>query len=181
MLTVNDIWPTKKDSSMYGKAGHGRNAIYGEVTEEGARDIVEILKLTKEDVVIDVGSGAGKLCAHIALETDATVIGVELVPHRHEKAMQRFGEMGLDNLKYINASWPIPIRIKPNVYIIHGLLFSEDLIQNIYDNIPSGSVVLHNCMAKHNIMTKLKAISKHKLGVTYTQGKKVQWYKGVKS
>ncbi len=181
MLTVNEIWPIKKDSTLYNKAGHGSNCIYGEVSEQGARDIVYILKPTKKDVIIDVGSGGGKLCAHLALETDAKVIGVELIPHRHKKAMDLFGEKGLENLKYINASWPIPMKTMPNVYIIHGLLFNQELVENIYHSIPPGSVVLHNCKSKDSVMAELKSITRHRIAVSYMQNQKILWHKGVKS
>ena len=167
MINVNEIWDKKEGRGVWSKDPNDVNKLYGEITEMGAIDIIDLFKPTKDDVIIDIGSGVGRLCAHLAVETDATVIGVELSEIRHREAVRMFGEYGLDNLRFIHGKYPISsIKKKPTMVIIHGCGFTRENAETIWESLPKGCKVIHN-VHKTKIFDKLKDKQKIKIGVSY--------------
>ena len=60
---------------------------YGEILPESVTKIKNYLKINKDDVIYDLGSGVGKLCVQLFLQTDAKkVSGIEIVEKRHNSA-----------------------------------------------------------------------------------------------
>src|SRR6516162_5521450 len=47
----------------------GGNPTYGEITYKGAAELFKKLNLTNNDVLVDLGSGVGKLVVQVALDT----------------------------------------------------------------------------------------------------------------
>ena len=165
MLNVNEIWSATTEEKIW-SVGKIPNSLYGEITEMGTVDIIDFLKPTKDDVILDIGSGTGRLCAHLAVETDATVIGVEMIKARYREAIRMFGEYGLDNLQYKSGSYPIKLEKEPTIVIIHGCGFDKESVDKIWNALPYGVRVLHNT-TKSKIFDKLKNIQTVKIDVTY--------------
>jgi precorrin-6B methylase 2 len=178
MLNVNEIWSTKVKERIWTKDGNP-NTLYGEITEMGAVDIIDLFKPTKDDVIIDIGSGTGRLCAHLAVETDATVIGVEMKDSRHREAVRMFGQYGLDNLKYKFGSYPMKLDKEPTIVIIHGCGFDAKNIHKIWDALPHGVRVLHNTV-KSRIFDDLTEKKNIKINVGYMKQTGANFTYGVK-
>ena len=178
MLSVNEIWSTKVEEKIW-TSGKNSNSLYGEITEMGAIDIIDFLKPTKDDVILDIGSGTGRLCAHLAVETDATVIGVEMIEVRYKEAIRMFGEYGLDNLKYKLGSYPIKLEKNPTIVIIHGCGFDKESINKIWNALPYGVKVLHNT-AKSKIFDRLAEKKKVEIDVSYLSKFGATFIYGVK-
>lgn len=63
--------------------------VYGEIKHESVKELLKELKLTEQDVVYDLGSGVGKFCYQVAIDSPAKkVVGVELCPTRHMNAQK---------------------------------------------------------------------------------------------
>ena len=63
--------------------------VYGEIKHDAVKDLLKELKLTEQDVVYDLGSGVGKFCYQVAIDSPAKkVVGVELCPTRHMNAQK---------------------------------------------------------------------------------------------
>lgn len=68
--------------------------VYGEIKHEAVRLLLKELKLTEHDVFYDLGSGVGKCCYQVAIDTPAKkVVGVELCPTRHMNAQKALSLM----------------------------------------------------------------------------------------
>lgn len=68
------------------------NTTYGELTFEGAQELLDELKLSSRDVFVDVGCGIGKLVFHAAMASQATVVGIEVARGRYEQAVSIWGD-----------------------------------------------------------------------------------------
>ena len=93
--------------SVQKQSGKTVDTTYGELTFDGAQQLLDYLKLDATDVFIDVGSGVGKLCVHTALVTPALVFGVEVVRERFDLAQMVLQDPRLDRVRdrvrFINA------------------------------------------------------------------------------
>lgn len=107
--TNGDVDESNNPSRITERASRGmpqtqfRPSTYGEVTPKGVRQLIGIMGLMSyqaghgdtDPSFFDLGSGAGKLVAQVALETDVcNSVGIELSPSRHEAAA-----MALDKLE----------------------------------------------------------------------------------
>jgi len=78
---------------------HSSNAssYYGELSKQAVKIFIQESQLTDNDIVCDLGSGAGKMVIQIAIESNAIkVIGIELSPTRYNCAVK-----SLETLKNI--------------------------------------------------------------------------------
>ena len=64
---------------------------------------VRIVKPGASDVVIDGGSGFGKVPTYVALATSATCIGIEAVEHRVKSADRVRAKFNIPNLSYVHG------------------------------------------------------------------------------
>lgn len=65
-----------------------KSLTYGELHPNSWYRALRCLKLRKEDVVVDLGSGTGKIIVQAALQsTCKKLIGIEILHNRHEEAM----------------------------------------------------------------------------------------------
>ena len=77
-----------------------------------AADVIPLLgPMTRDDVVIDLGSGTGKLCVQLALETGAgRVRGIEFASRRcdvADEALRRMSGVGSEDLGSAMAKGPV--------------------------------------------------------------------------
>jgi len=88
------VIPDKERSKIKRKMLNPEEIIYGEITYEATKNLLEYLKLTNRDVVYDLGSGVGKFCYQIALDTPVKkVVGIELCPTRFSNARKAMSMM----------------------------------------------------------------------------------------
>src|SRR5205823_2256234 len=66
----------------------GGNPTYGEILSPSLAQLIQKLALTKNDVLFDLGSGAGKVCIQVALSSPAKAVGIELSATRHALAQK---------------------------------------------------------------------------------------------
>ena len=63
--------------------------VYGEINHQSLTNLITYLKLTKNDVFYDLGSGVGKVVLHTALCAPVKkAVGIELSKTRHHDALQ---------------------------------------------------------------------------------------------
>lgn len=61
----------------------------GEILPVGVDTLISLLDLTEQDVFVDLGSGAGKICVQVFLKTAVKEsMGVEIVPELHMQAVE---------------------------------------------------------------------------------------------
>lgn len=63
-------------------------------------DFLDVVRLRCDDVVFDLGSGAGKVALTVAASTDACVRGVELLDHATDDARASARSLGLGNVTF---------------------------------------------------------------------------------
>ncbi|KAA0163832.1 hypothetical protein FNF31_02687 [Cafeteria roenbergensis] len=104
----------KKLESVVRTNGSNRhNLTYGEILPSSfAADVIPLLgPMTRDDVVIDLGSGTGKLCVQLALETGAgRVRGIEFASRRcdvADEALRRMSGVGSEDLGSAMAKGPV--------------------------------------------------------------------------
>jgi cyclopropane fatty-acyl-phospholipid synthase-like methyltransferase len=59
------------------------------------RKMLEVTNAGKNDLVVDLGSGEGRICITAALEYGAKAMGIELDPFLANKSREIVREMGL--------------------------------------------------------------------------------------
>lgn len=115
--------------------------MYGEFHNDAWEDLGKLIG--KDDVILDIGSGGADFIAHGAkLFPDNKFIGVEYVDHRHEHALEHNGD--IPNLTLVHDRYPCKIPHKPTLILIHGCAFTDDTMDEIYNNLPKGCRVVHN-------------------------------------
>ncbi len=118
---------------------HGGAPTYGEMTVEGADELIKYLKPQKTDVFVDAGSGVGKLVVHFFFATDVVKsIGIELSKERFEKALKIKNALAKDNLLPRNRSLEFYhadiLDALPNdvtIFFMCSTCFSPELMQKI--------------------------------------------------
>ncbi|KXZ45746.1 hypothetical protein GPECTOR_51g732 [Gonium pectorale] len=98
------------EDTFYSKRGHiitarevalveatGGSSTYGEITGEGVQQFLQAVPLQPDDVLVDLGSGLGRLVLQAACSLRLRrCVGIELSSTRHEQACwvaQRLGEL----------------------------------------------------------------------------------------
>lgn len=89
---------------------NNQNIVYGEITRDGVDKIINMIhKFKGKDLsnfsFIDLGSGEGKLCLHIASKTNFNnVTGIEIVENRYKLSIKNYQkvEERLNNVNFIN-------------------------------------------------------------------------------
>ncbi|MEX0940683.1 MAG: hypothetical protein WDZ41_04955 [Candidatus Babeliales bacterium] len=66
----------------------GGNSTYGEITDKGVQILIDDLKLTKQDIFYDLGSGVGRMVTKVYLDSPVKKsVGIELSDSRHKQAL----------------------------------------------------------------------------------------------
>ena len=61
--------------------------VYGETAAGFTDKLVQILKLTPQDVFFDFGSGLGQVVLQVACQTGCRGLGIEVMPARHKHTL----------------------------------------------------------------------------------------------
>jgi hypothetical protein len=63
-------------------------SIYGEILPPSIDYLLSIIKLTEKDTFVDLGSGIGKICLQVFMNSEVNKIyGIEVCEHRHSIAL----------------------------------------------------------------------------------------------
>ena len=77
-------------------------AVYYPTTNSSVRDMLKISKLTSKDILIDLGSGDGRILI-AAAQLGARAIGYEINPFLVYKSRQLIKNLNLDNM--VSVKW----------------------------------------------------------------------------
>jgi SAM-dependent methyltransferase len=158
---------------------------YGEITTKGTDSLINDLDLGKEDVVFDLGSGEGKFCIQIALETPVKkVVGVELSTSRVRDA--NTAKNRLEKTKFKAAAKKLEFReeniidtdLKEATAIFSdSLCFSDDLMKKIAEKIiteckkPNVRLVTFRALPENELFSKrFKKDRDYTLETTWSSG-----------
>jgi SAM-dependent methyltransferase len=128
----------------------GGDSTYGEILAESVNDLIEHAKFTAKDTFYDFGCGRGKACMQIALQTPATVVGVDLsstriaIANRAKQLLKEKYQIDVGKrLTYKQESF-ITTELAPKNAVIYACAtcFPEKLMKEIGDKIaahPTGA------------------------------------------
>lgn len=133
------------------KGDYDINLSYGEITRKGVDKIIEkILKYKKDikpsDVLVDIGSGSGKLLIHSAMRMPiSTYVGVEIVTERWKYSKHILEKLlPIDDKKIFLINKDVrqfDLSIA-KIAFCNNVLFSKELNDWIYESIPTGCHII---------------------------------------
>jgi precorrin-6B methylase 2 len=104
---------------------------YGEITPTGVSTIIDKLKINSRDVFYDLGSGTGRVCLQMYLDTRAKCVGIESVPSRHDIAMQSANKLRTNKLCFYKGNFMTRDWSDATVVYICNTCFSDELHERI--------------------------------------------------
>lgn len=128
----------------------GGDSTYGEILATSVNQLIEHAKFTAKDTFYDFGCGRGKACMQVALQTPATVVGVDLsatridIANRAKELLKKKYHIDLGKrLAYRQESF-ITTELAPKNVTIYACAtcFPEQLMKEIGNKIsahPSGA------------------------------------------
>ena len=165
---------------------NGGSATYGEITFDSAQELIDYLKITKDDVFYDLGSGVGKFCLHAYLATNVKKsCGIELSGTRYElavKALNALGEEGLFDpsreITFLNEDIAKSDLSDATVIFMCATCYSDDLMnilaKKFVDEVGPGLRVIS--LREFKNQPRLKKVKTFKLPMTWSQGSPVHVY-----
>lgn len=116
----------------------GGDPTYGEILPFSLAQLIQKLNLTKDDILFDLGSGAGKVCIQVALTSPAKAVGIELSNTRHTLA-QNMKRKFLDKkilidknkLKFIEGNVSQFDLRSGTVFFMCSTCFSDELMKDL--------------------------------------------------
>lgn len=124
----------------------GGNPTYGEILPQSLVQLIQELGLTKNDILYDLGSGAGKVCIQVALTSPAKAVGIELSATRHtlaQKIKQKLIEEHIltnkSKLQFIEGNILDVDFSDGTVFFMCSTCFSDELMQKLtqkFEQIP---------------------------------------------
>lgn len=127
---------------------------YGELTFDGMEKLLGVLDLQQDDVLVDVGSGIGKLVIYTVLATSARVIGIEVSPERFIQSVCVYespemegvrDRVALLNMDATNADVSVA-----TVLYMCATCFPDDLIRSVVERVREGVLIVSSrCLPGH--------------------------------
>lgn len=149
--------------NIINKNGNEYNLTYGELTNEGMKNIINYLneKNTKADTFIDLGCGNGKTLAYAIYNGFNKAKGVELVKERYDYAIENIPELDscINNKIYLmhNDIFNLDkdfFEEDNYVIFISNLLFPEEttekLLDLLYKNTPDDTIIMLSKIPDNN-------------------------------
>jgi tRNA G37 N-methylase Trm5 len=109
--------------------------------------MLELAKVTGNDVVYDLGSGDGRIVITAAQKYGAHAVGIEINPDLYRQSSSRIKELGLDNQARIICEDMNNVTIRPATVVMLYLLtsFNEKLRPKMERELHSGTrIVCHD-------------------------------------
>src|SRR5208283_5503814 len=109
--------------------------------------MLELAKVTSDDVVYDLGSGDGRIVITAAQKYGAHAVGVEINPDLYRQSSQRIKELGLDDRAHIMCEDMFEVSVHRATVVTLYLLtsFNEKLRPKLERELRSGTrIVCHD-------------------------------------
>ena len=109
--------------------------------------MLELAKVTSDDVVYDLGSGDGRIVITAAQKLGAHAVGVEINPDLYRKSSDRIKELGLEDRAHIVCEDMFDVSVNRATVVTLYLLssFNEKLRPKLERQLHSGArVVCHD-------------------------------------
>jgi SAM-dependent methyltransferase len=144
------------------------NLTYGEITEEGIKNIVGYLKANKvpTSTYIDLGSGNGRSLAYATKNGFSKAKGVEIVEERHKYALNAIDQLPeyKDDIELLHADL---FNLSPTFFppestvFVSNLLFPPETNQNLFhflsDNTPNDVTLIVSTIPTNLYKYKIEA------------------------
>ena len=109
--------------------------------------MLELAKVTSDDVVYDLGSGDGRIVITAAQKYGAHAVGVEINPDLYRQSSDRIKELGLDDRAHIMCEDMFDVSVHRATVVMLYLLtsFNEKLRPKLERELRSGArIVCHD-------------------------------------
>lgn len=121
--------------------------VYGEITQKGTETVIRKFSehFNKNTVFYDLGSGLGKMVAHVGMLCDCKSTGIEYSKERHAGALKIKEKFCSDykNISFKNAN-VLDLDISDaTVIYMDNTVFPKDVSLEIYNKLSSGCLVLY--------------------------------------
>lgn len=143
------------------------NTIYGELTHDSMVSLLKMMRLTKDDVLVDIGCGVGKFVMMAATTTPAKVRGIEVVTERYEAALKaceiahktlNFPASFEDKCTFINADATKCDLSDATVVYMCSTLFPDKAMERICEQVPAHAILVSQKKLPWDSMWKLNAM-----------------------
>ena len=150
--------------------------VYGEITQRGTEALLEKFSeyFNKNTVFYDLGSGLGKMVAHVGLVSESKSIGIEYSEQRHSGAtiMQETFLKNHNNISFKNGNVLDFDLSDATVIYMDNTVFPENIELNIYNNLSSGCLMLYkkklkNITEEQNYDNNLVERTYHQSGICW--------------
>jgi SAM-dependent methyltransferase len=85
------------------------NLIYVPTEEQVIEKMFEMAKMSKKDVVFDLGCGDGRICAMACKKFDCSAVGIDLNPERIKECMDTIKKYGVE--EYVDPKFMLEYRL----------------------------------------------------------------------
>ena len=109
--------------------------------------MLELAKVTADDVVYDLGSGDGRIVITAAQKYGAHAVGIEINPDLYRQSSDRIKQLGLDDKAHIICEDMFDVSLHHATVVTLYLLtsFNEKLRPKLETQLPSGArIVCHD-------------------------------------
>jgi SAM-dependent methyltransferase len=124
-----------------------KQAPYVPTPQDIVEKMLELAKVTSDDVVYDLGSGDGRIVITAAQKYGAHAVGVEINPDLYRLSSARIKELGLDDRAHIICDDMFYVTVRPATVVILYLLtaVNEKLRPKLERELHSGTrIVSHD-------------------------------------
>lgn len=167
----------------------GGNATYGEILPQSLAQLIQKLELTKNDILFDLGSGAGKVCIQVALASPAKAVGIELSKTRHQLA-QKIKQKLIDNkiltdtdkLQFIEGNITDYYLGSGTVFFMCSTCFSDELMKKLTNqlrNIPHPIKIISLRELPLEQEDEIKLVDTLNLAMSWSNGSSVYVYEKI--
>ena len=115
--------------------------VYGEILQSSVTKLIKNLDIKNTDVVYDLGSGIGRFCLQVFLQTECKkVSGIELIKSRHDKAeiinqkvKDDFSSKYVNReLSFINKSFMSSNLMDATIIYLASTCFNNEFLNSIF-------------------------------------------------
>jgi hypothetical protein len=121
--------------------------VYGEITQRGTEALLEKFSeyFNKNTVFYDLGSGLGKMVAHVGLVSESKSIGIEYSEQRHSGAtiMQETFLKNHNNISFKNGNVLDFDLSDATVIYMDNTVFPDNISLEIYKKVNVGCLMLY--------------------------------------
>ena len=136
-ITLGRVVTTEAEEAELAAIGGPTASGYGELTPSGFRVLARHVRLSPDDIFVDLGSGLGRMCILAAREFHvAEAVGVELAKSRHQIALDSLDAENNDSIarkvRFLLGdvcSATIWATFAPTVAYANSVLFGPDLMR----------------------------------------------------